>query len=131
MLSQTAEYALRAAIGLARRAGSGPVPVDELARELDLPRNYLSKILHSLARAGIVASVRGPGGGYRLVKPPSATTLLSVVETFDDLSPRRKCILGREVCSDAAACPVHRRWRTAAEEIAGFFRHTTLADVAD
>jgi len=130
MLSQTAEYALLAAIRLARPDGGDPVAVGDLAGELDVPRNYLSKILHALAREGIVEGVRGPGGGFRLARPPGSTTLLEVVGTIDDLSPGRTCVLGRPECSDADPCPAHERWKSVAEEIALFFRETTLADVA-
>lgn len=130
MLSRTAEYALRAAIRLARPDDGGPVAVGDVARELDVPRNYLSKILHELAGEGVVESVRGPGGGFRLARAPEATTLLEVVGAFDDLSPGRTCVLGRSRCSDADPCPVHGRWAPVSEEVARFFRETTLADVA-
>lgn len=130
MLSQTAEYALRAAIRLARPDRGAPVAVGDVARELDVPRNYLSKILHTLAREGVVESVRGPGGGFRLAGAPGAITLLEVVGIFDDLSPGRTCVLGRPECSDADPCPAHGRWAPVAEEIARFLRETTLADVA-
>lgn len=131
MLSQTAEYALRAAIRLARPEGGGPVSVDALSAELDIPRNYLSKILHALAREGVVESVRGPGGGFRLAASPASTPLLRVVGVFDDVSPGRTCIMGRDECSDVHPCPVHERWVPASEAIARFFRETSLADVAD
>lgn len=130
MLSQTAEYALRATIRLASRPGRDPVRVEDLAGELDLPRNYLSKILHTLARKGVLESVKGPGGGFRLATAPADLTLFEVVSQFDDLSPGRTCVLGRPRCSDTDPCPVHGRWVPVSERIAGFFRETTLAEVA-
>jgi len=131
VLSQTAEYALRAAIRLARPGERGPVSVDVLSSELDVPRNYLSKILHALSRAGVVESVRGPGGGFRLARPPGAASLLEVVHVFDDLSSGRSCVLGRPECSEADPCALHDRWVSVSEEVARFFRETTLADAAD
>jgi Rrf2 family protein len=130
MLSQTAEYALRAAIRLASRPDADPVRVEDLAAELDLPRNYLSKILHTLARKEVLESVKGPGGGFRLAGPPAELTLFEVVSQFDDLSPGRTCVLGRPCCSDTDPCPVHERWFPVSERIAQFFRETTLADAA-
>lgn len=130
MISHTAEYALRATIHLAHQDPTRPVSVTDLARDLKLPRNYLSKILHALARAGVVESIRGPGGGFRVAAEPADITLFRIVDTFDDLTPGRTCVLGRAKCSDAHPCAVHARWKPAAEEVARFFRETTLADAA-
>ena len=66
ILSKSAKYALRATLCLAECEGERPMPVDEIAERLDVPRNYLSKILHILARTGTLDSTRGPGGGFRL-----------------------------------------------------------------
>ena len=60
MLSRTAEYALRAVLFLADRGE--PTNVELIAERLDVPRNYLSKILHRLAREGVLSSTRGQGG---------------------------------------------------------------------
>ncbi len=130
MLSQTAEYALRAAIRLASGPGRDPVRVEDLAEELDLPRNYLSKILHTLARQGVLESLKGPGGGFRLAAPSTDLSLFDVVSLFDDLAPGRTCVLGLPRCSDADPCPVHERWVPVSERIVRFFRETTLADAA-
>lgn len=130
MLSQTAEYALRAAIRLAASPGGEPVRVKDLAAELEVPRNYLSKILHSLAREGVLESVRGPGGGFRLAAEAGEIALLRIVGTFDEISPGRTCVLGRAECSDVNPCPVHARWKPVSEDIARFYRETTLEDVA-
>ncbi len=129
MLSRTAEYALRATVYLAIHRGLDAVRVSDLARGLDIPRNYLSKILHALARQGIVESARGPGGGFRLTTTPAGTSLLEVVAVFDDISARRSCILGRAECNDANPCPLHGRWEVVSEQVAAFFRDTSLADV--
>jgi Rrf2 family protein len=130
MLSLTAEYALRAVIRLATRTDGEPVRVEDLATGLDLPRNYLSKILHTLARKGVLESVKGPGGGFRLPGAPEDVTLYEVVSVFDDLAPGRSCVLGRPQCSDANPCPVHERWVPVSEAVARFYRETTVADVA-
>jgi Rrf2 family protein len=129
MLSQTAEYALRAALHLAAHPGSRPTSVGELAEALDVPRNYLSKTLHLLARAGILASTRGKRGGFRLARPPADIPLCAVVAPFGPFGGEPRCILGRPVCSDRKPCPAHARWRAAAAATQAFFRDTTLADL--
>ncbi len=131
MLSQTAQYALRTVVLIASRPARDAVPVEEIAAELGVPRNYLSKTLHQLARAGVLSSTRGPGGGFRLAVPPARLRLLQVVEPFDDIGAGRRCLLGRPVCSDRTACRAHERWKAAGEAIAAFFRDTTVADLVD
>jgi Rrf2 family protein len=130
MFSDTAEYALRAVLYLAEHRGSGPRRAAEIAVRLRVPANYLSKVLHALARADVVQSSRGKGGGFELSRHPRDISLLSVVSVFDSIDARRRCLLGREECSDEHACPVHARWGKLGEEIARFIRETTVADLA-
>lgn len=129
ILSQTAVYALRAMLHLAERPGGGPVRVDDVAAALDVPRNYLSKILHVLARRGLLDSARGPGGGFSLAAAPDGTTLMDVAALFDDLNEGR-CLLGRPECRDDDPCPAHGQWKEVAAAVQAFFRDTTLADLA-
>lgn len=129
MLSQTAEYALRAVLTLAAQPEGRPLGAGRLAAFLDIPKNYLSKTLHQLARAGVLESNRGKLGGFRLARPANQITLLEVVALFDDLTGRRICLLGRPVCSDQTPCAAHRRWKAVTERTATFFRETTVADL--
>ena len=129
MLSQTSEYALRAALALAAQPEGRSLGAGRLAVMLDIPQNYLSKTLHQLARAGVLESNRGKTGGFRLARPADRITLLEVVTLFDDVTGRRICLLGRPVCSDQAPCAAHRRWKAVTERTATFFRETTLADL--
>lgn len=128
MLSGTAEYALRAVVYIARRGADVPVQADGLAEAVDVPRNYLGKILHQLVRARILRSTRGKNGGFRLARAPKDVTLLEIASLFDRIEGRRRCLLGRSECSDVHPCPVHQRWRETSELISQFFRETTLAD---
>lgn len=128
MLSQTAEYALRAAVWLAEHP-QGPVRVGDLAHALRVPQNYLSKTLHQLARAGVLASTRGKHGGFQLARRPAAIRLLEIVQPFEPLTDRRTCVLGRAVCSDAAPCQAHDRWKQVMSTTTAFFGETTLADL--
>jgi Rrf2 family protein len=129
MLSGTAEYALRAVVYIARRDAETPVQADELAEAVDVPRNYLGKVLHQLVRGRILRSTRGKHGGFRLARSPRDLTLLEIASLFDRIEGRRRCLLGRPECSDTNPCPVHHRWRETSEQISRFFRETTLADV--
>lgn len=128
MLSQTAEYALRAVFYLAERPERGPVRVNDVAEALGVPQNYLSKILHVLAREGVLTSLRGPRGGFQLGRNPKQLHLIDIVTHFDDLPSGRRCVLGRPQCSDTNPCGAHARWKPVSERIGAFFRDTTVAD---
>ena len=129
MLTQTAEYALRAVLEVAGAGADQPVGAARLASRLGIPQNYLSKTLHQLAKAGVLESTRGKSGGFRLARPASTISLLEVVSPFDDVTGRKTCLMGRPVCSDHNSCAAHERWKEVAELTAEFFRETTVADL--
>lgn len=128
MISKTDQYALRAVLYLAQHSGA-PVRAAEIARGLALPANYLSKILHALARAGVLDSERGPRGGFRLARPAEDVSLADVIEPFDSVASERACLFGRPECSDASPCPVHRKWKRASDPIIDFFNETKVSDL--
>lgn len=127
-LSSTSQYALRAVLYVAEHGANDPVPVDAIAADLRVPRNYLSKTLHALARAGLLRSGRGPRGGFRLARAPQEITLGDVAAPFGDAG-ERKCILGRATCGWKRPCSAHPRWEAIAAAQQDFFRHTTIADL--
>ena len=129
VLSQTATYALQAILCLAEAEGSGPLRVDDIADELDVPRNYLSKILHVLARADVLQSTRGPGGGFELAKALHELRLSQIVGHFDALPEASGCLLGRDRCSDDDPCAAHDQWKDVATSIRTFFDETTVASL--
>ena len=104
--------------------------VEQLARELDVPRNYLSKTLHLLARAGVVESTRGKHGGFRLRRSAQRITLREVVAPFDQVG-QRVCLLGKPTCSDRSACAAHSHWKAVSDAVATFFSRTTVAELLD
>lgn len=128
VLSQTSEYALQATVVLARQ--SDMVEVGVLAEALGVPKNYLSKTLSQLARSGVLESVRGKHGGFRLARPADEIPLLAVVEPFERFTETRRCLMGRPLCSEEDACAAHESWRAIGGKIVRFFRQTTVGDLA-
>lgn len=127
-ISGTSQYAIRAVVYVAAEGRDTPVRVGPIAAALGVPQNYLSKTLHQLVRAGVLRSVRGPRGGFRLAVPPERLTLARVAAPFDDVGDRH-CLLGRPECGDRSPCAVHARWAAVSESLQTFFRATTVADV--
>jgi Rrf2 family iron-sulfur cluster assembly transcriptional regulator len=127
-LNSTAQNALRAVLYIAEHGTTGPVRVDDIAASLRSPRNYLSKTLHALARAGVLRSTRGPKGGFQLVDLPESLPLARVIGPFEPAGERR-CLMGRTNCRDSHPCQVHHRWSGVATTVEDFFGQTMVADL--
>lgn len=128
-LSTTAEHAVRAVIFLAQAATEGPVAAAVASEALGTPRNYLSKTLHVLARAGIVKGQRGPQGGFSLAVPPEALTLAMIVDAVDPPRQARRCLLGTGPCHPARPCAAHARWSEIEAGLRRPLEATTVADL--
>ena len=131
MLSITSQYALRALTHLARHAGE-PVLGRDLAQAVEIPANYLSKVLLTLRNAGLVDTTRGSGGGYRLRRPANEIHLLDVVVLFEEISGTKACcFLGRtRTCSDSTPCSAHSTWRGLQGAYLRFLVTTPLSAIA-
>ncbi len=129
MLSQTAQYALRALVYIAQHAEDGPVLAREIAEKTDVPRQYLSTILREAVRSGLLKSTRGKGGGFQLAGPASKTRLLDVLRPFDDIAARTGCPFGQEECSDDNPCVFHDHWKPVAVAYQDMLNDTTLQDM--
>jgi Rrf2 family nitric oxide-sensitive transcriptional repressor len=127
VFSQTVEYALRAVVHLASE-GPGGRTTDQIAAATQVPRAYLSKVLQSLSRAGVVQSQRGIGGGITLVKTTAELTILEVVNAVDPIERIQTCPLGL-AAHGVHLCPLHRRVDNAMAMVEDAFRKTTLAEV--
>jgi Rrf2 family protein len=130
MLSQTAEYAVRATLYLAGAGRFGTtVPAETISTALGAPANYLSKTLHQLARAGIVRGMRGPTGGFRLAVAPAELTVARIIELFDGPVTKATCLLGDRPCDPAHPCGAHDRWTAMTAASRAPLAETTLADL--
>ena len=131
MLSRTSEYALRAVVYLAQDEDSWPIPGREIARETKIPAKYLSSILGTLVRSGVLESSPGRGGGFRMTRPPAEVLLVDVLAPFESvLDDRRPCPFGNPVCSDDDPCAGHHRWRAVREAYYDFVERTSVQEVS-
>ena len=92
-LSSSAEYALRAMVWLAA-SGAGRQTTQDIGEGTGVPLAYLSKVLQALARAGLVQSQRGLGGGFRIARPIAEISALDIVDAVDGPPPPGGCPLG-------------------------------------
>lgn len=131
MFSRTGEYVLRSMAFMAQHMDDWPLPVRQIAEQTGIPRKYLSNILSSLVRGGILESAPGIGGGFRMVRSPKVVFLQEVLEPFEPaLGPTRLCPFGPERCNDTDACAEHPRWTLVREAYADFLQHTSVYDIS-
>ncbi|MEQ9617120.1 MAG: Rrf2 family transcriptional regulator [Phycisphaerales bacterium] len=130
MISQTSEYALRAAIFLAARADDSPASAQEISEATQVPVGYLQKILRLLARQGMLSAHRGTGGGFALAKVPTAISVMDVLKASDTQIQRiERCPLG--IKGHTSLCPLHRMLDAEMARAERTFASTSLADLLD
>lgn len=131
--TETGKYAIRAIVFLARHDGeANPIAAAEIAEAERIPPYYLAKILQDLVRSGILESVRGRGGGFRLVDRPREISVFRALEAIEPLGYlSEECILGLERCSDDVPCPLHDLWSAFRNRYTAEVRELTVADLAD
>ncbi|HMU44634.1 MAG TPA: Rrf2 family transcriptional regulator [Ignavibacteriaceae bacterium] len=138
IFSKKCEYGIQAVLYLAARNDQGLIVSDEIAKNLDIPKEFVSKILQSLTESGIINSRKGRVGGFTLGKSPDQITLLDIVEAIDGLEVFNNCVLGFPECSPEKPCPLHDKWgklRTQAynmlaDETIDTFRQKTLNKIS-
>lgn len=134
MLSTKGRYAVMAMVDLARECGTAPVTLSAIAERQNIPLAYLEQIFSRLKRAGVVDSVRGPGGGYRLANTACQTSIADIVLAADEQITMTRCGGdGKPGCMSATKtrCLTHDLWDGLGQHIHSYLDSVTLADVCE
>jgi len=129
MLSLTSEYVLRAMIYLAQHEQECPVPGRTIAMEGGIPAKYLSNVLGTLVRNGILESSPGRTGGFSMARAADRIKLFDLLAPFESFHVSR-CPFGNQSCSDTHPCLAHSRWKKVKEAEFAFLNDTSIKDVA-
>ncbi|MEP0841443.1 MAG: Rrf2 family transcriptional regulator [Phycisphaerae bacterium] len=129
MISQTAEYALRAVVCLASRPADA-LTTQQIAAVTKVPAGYLSKVLQALGRAGLVTSQRGLHGGFALARPAGQVNVLEVINAVDPVKRIEKCPLDL-AAHGVKLCPLHRRLDDAIGQMEKAFRESVIAELIE
>ncbi len=136
-MTEGVEWAAHCAVVLAMLPPEATLPASALAEYHGVPAPYLAKSLQALARAGLVASVPGRGGGYRLGRPPERITLFDVVEAVEGTAPFFRCTEIRKrgpargpARSYPPVCAIAGAMARAEDAWRAELRGTTVADLA-
>lgn len=132
MFSKTCEYGIRAAVYIASQSTlSRKVGLKEVAKEIDSPEAYTSKILQKLVKGGVIISEKGPTGGFSFEpKQLANATLEQVVLAIDGNELFVKCGLGLKQCNDLAPCPMHGKFKVIRDELQKMLRSTNVVELS-
>lgn len=131
-LGRRADYAIRAAVDLARHAGDGTRrKAREISEEMEIPVSYVPQILAELVRSELAVSLAGRDGGYALSRPPEEVSLLEVVRAVEGEVVSSSCVLRGGPCRWDDVCAVHVPWARAQYALLGSLADTSLAELMD
>ena len=127
------DYCLKALIMLSDRYPTAqPQRVDEIAEVQSIPENYLRRLLIELKRGGLVASQKGPSGGYLLARHPAKITMADVVQIVEgDYAPVECLEGGSTLCQPGDGCAMREVWREVRESVNAILSRTTLQALAE
>jgi Rrf2 family protein len=132
-LTQRNQYALRAIVELAKRVGTGPVKVSEIAEAQAIPRRFLEVILGQLKGSGLVTAKRGYHGGYVLLREPNQITVGTVIRFLQGEPDPKDC----QNCVFKLQCPTDREcafatlWNRVNEAVFTIYDETTIQDLLE
>ena len=130
-VAQKTEYALRAAVELAGRHGSGLASAREISDAQGIPLRFLEQQLSTLHKAGLVESFRGAGGGCRLARDPSTIRVAEVVDALEgDLYPMHCLDEADHTCAQDGRCGLQELWGEVHLAVRGVFERISLAELA-
>jgi Rrf2 family iron-sulfur cluster assembly transcriptional regulator len=131
LLSQTAEYALRAMAWLALAPKGKPVRAADLSHATGIPAYYVSKVLRRLVLANLLESQKGQGGGFSLARAPREITFIDILSAVDALPTQGRCAFGWGQCDATNTCPLHNAWSQLDQRIRDWATSTNLEEIAN
>ncbi|MCD8331199.1 MAG: Rrf2 family transcriptional regulator [Oscillospiraceae bacterium] len=130
LISTRGRYALRVLTDLAEHQTDGYIPLKEIAQRQDISEKYLESIIKILVRSGLLAGLRGKGGGYRLNRPPEQITVGSVLQLAEGtLSPVSCLEDNASPCARASECRTLQLWQGLDQVISDYLESKTIADL--
>ncbi len=125
-------YALRAVISLAMARNDKPISINTLAVGERVSSEFLEQIFFKLKKAGLIRSVRGPGGGFVLNKKPSEISVQNILEAVGETHGLTPCTLRRKtLCDRPEPCPAHEIWTGLQKTMEDYLSHVTLKDILE
>jgi Rrf2 family protein len=130
-LTRAADYGVRVMIHLATPSANGRLSLPSLAAATGAPESFLSKVLQTLSRAGLISSQRGQLGGFHITPRGAAASMRDVIEAIDGSICLNVCLMHGRACSRKATCPAHPVWARAQHAMLEVLSNTSIAAMAE
>ena len=128
-ISTKGRYGLRILMDLAIHESEKPRLIRDIAKSQQISEKYISRLVISLRKAGMIRSVRGVNGGFHLAVKPENITLLDVIEVMEGPLSIVDCVSAPKTCAKSGNCAPREIWCKLNENIRDLMRQTTLADI--
>jgi Rrf2 family protein len=130
MFSKSFGYAVKAVLYTAIMQDSGRhLQSGDIARQLGIPRFFLSKILKKLAKEGIISSVKGPSGGFIANQGTLSTPLMRIFEQTEGKEIFKNCVLNFRTCDQMNPCPLHHQMDGIRNSLQALLGNTSIGDL--
>jgi Rrf2 family iron-sulfur cluster assembly transcriptional regulator len=129
-LTSKGRYAVTAMLDVAIHAVSGPVPLADISERQGISLSYLEQLFSRLRKYGLVNSIRGPGGGYRLGMCSAKISVADVINAVDETINATRCA-GKGNCQDGAECLTHNLWEGLSDQIEDFLKNIPLSELVE
>ena len=132
LITRNTDYAMKALCFIAQNnKKKETIPVHELARNLNIPKPFLRKILQVLNKKGLLKSYKGKGGGFLLAVPPKRIFLINVIEIFQGPVNLSGCILRKNLCPDIRSCVLKKKIGAIEKNVVSELESITLASLLE
>ncbi len=127
-LTTKGRYAVTAMLDLTIHDSNGPTSLAEISKRQEISLSYLEQLFAKLRRSGLVSSVRGPGGGYRLGMPSNDISIAKIINAVNESTDVTQC-RGKANCHKGDMCLTHHLWCDLSDQIQGFLDNISLAEL--
>ncbi|MBE0551037.1 MAG: Rrf2 family transcriptional regulator [Ignavibacterium sp.] len=124
--SKKCEYGLQAVLYLAAKDKNTLCSAEEISANLNIPKEFTSKILQDLTEKRIIISRKGREGGFKLAVDAAHIRLMDIVEAIDGLDIFKNCVMGFQNCNGDKKCPVHKEWTRVVDEACQMLSKQTI-----
>lgn len=129
-LTSKGRYAVTAMLDVAIHASTGPVSLADISERQGISLSYLEQLFSRLRKHGLVTSIRGPGGGYRLGKCSAQIAVSEVIQAVNESVNATKCG-GKGNCQSGHQCLTHTLWEGLSQKIEEFLQGITLSELVE
>lgn len=129
MLTTKSRYAVMAVIEVAGSESKLPIKLADISANQNISLNYLEQIFQKLKKANIVSSVKGPGGGYKLIVPSDQITIEHIIDAMDENLKMTRCSKDKNCRKNGIHCQTHNLWKGLSKQIREYFARISVADI--